>query len=95
MDTTLVLWIYIVLLVIGGIMGFVKGKSLISLVMALVFAIPLSLIAAGQLRVSHLEDILLVILLIVFGMRLAKTRKFMPAGLMLLLTVLVLVLHHL
>lgn len=95
MDTTLVLWIYIVLLVVGGVMGYVKGKSVVSLVMSLIFAIPLALIAAGRLRVDYLEDILLVLLLVVFGMRLAKTKKFMPGGLMLIATIIVLVLHHL
>ena len=94
MDTTIVLWIYIALLVAGGIMGYVKGKSPVSLVMSLAFAAPLALIAMGKLRVAHLEDILLVALVIVFGMRLAKTKKFMPGGLMLALTAVVLVLHH-
>jgi len=94
MDSTIVLWVYIVLLVVGGVMGFVKGKSKISLIMSLAFAIPLTVIALGKNRIAHLEDILLVVLLVVFGIRLAKTRKFMPAGLMLAATAIVLILHH-
>ena len=93
MNSNLVLWIYIVLLVIGGVMGFVKGKSRISLIMSLAFAIPLSLIAMGKLKVVHLEDILLAALLVVFGIRLVKTRKFMPGGLMVVATAVVLVLR--
>ena len=93
MNSNLVLWIYIVLLVIGGVMGFVKGKSRISLIMSLAFAIPLSLIAMGKLKVVHLEDILLAALLVVFGIRLVKTRKFMPGGLMVVATAVVLILR--
>ena len=37
----------------------------------------------------------LAALLVVFGLRLAKTKKFMPAGLMLLLTLVALALRHL
>ena len=41
-----------------------------------------------------IADVLMVILLIVFGMRLAKTKKFMPAGMMLIVTLAALVLRH-
>src|SRR5437868_2997629 len=33
-----VLWIYIALLVVGGLMGFIKGKSKISLISSVLFA---------------------------------------------------------
>jgi len=95
MHSDIILWLYIILLVVGGIMGFVKAKSRVSLIMALVFGVLLTLIAMRQLHVDYLEDILLVVLLIVFGIRLAKTKKFMPGGLMLIATVVVLVDHHL
>jgi uncharacterized membrane protein (UPF0136 family) len=95
MSSNLVLWIYIVLLVVGGIIGFVKAKSAVSLIMSVVFAAALSLVAAGILTVPHLADILLVALLVVFGIRLAKTRKFMPGGLMVVLTAVTLALLHL
>jgi uncharacterized membrane protein (UPF0136 family) len=39
-------------------------------------------------------DIILIVLLVFFGMRVAKTRKFMPMGLMTLSTVLALALRH-
>ena len=91
-----ILWIYIVLLVVGGLIGFVKAKSKISLYMSLGFAIALSLCALGILpRASCVTDGLLALLLIVFGMRFAKIKKFMPAGMMLLLTILALALQHL
>ncbi len=95
MNPNLILWIYIVLLVIGGIIGFVKGKSQVSLIMSVAFAAVLSLTAIGVLNVPHLVDLLLAALLVVFAIRLAKTRKFMPAGLMIVMTVLALALRHL
>ena len=90
-----ILWIYIVLLVSGGVMGWVKAKSRVSLIMSVAFAAVLCLCAAQVINVPHLVDILLVVLLVVFLIRLGKTKKFMPAGLMSLVTVLTLALRHL
>jgi uncharacterized membrane protein (UPF0136 family) len=89
-----VLWTYIVMLVVGGVIGMVKGRSLVSLVMSVAFAVPLSLCALRVLS-SNWTPWLLLALMIVFAVRLGKTRKFMPAGLMLILTVLALALPHL
>jgi uncharacterized membrane protein (UPF0136 family) len=89
-----ILWIYIVFLLIGGLFGYFKGKSKVSLIMSVAFAAALSLCAADIIFKSYVADILLVALLVVFSMRLAKTKKFMPAGLMLVVTVAALVLRH-
>lgn len=90
-----VLWVYIVLLVIGGLIGFFKAKSKVSLIMAVAFAAALSLCAAGIVSQSYVADLLLAALLVVFGMRLAKTKKFMPSGLMLVVTLVALALRRL
>jgi uncharacterized membrane protein (UPF0136 family) len=90
-----VLWIYIVLLVIGGLVGFLKAGSKVSLIMSACFAAALALCAAGIIFQAYMADILLAALLIVFALRLGKTRKFMPAGLMLILTIAALALRHL
>jgi uncharacterized membrane protein (UPF0136 family) len=82
-----ILWIYIILLVIGGLIGFFRGKSKISLIMSVGFAAALSMCAADIVFKPYMANILLVALLVVFGLRLAKTKKFMPAGLMLVITV--------
>lgn len=95
MNPKLILWIYIVLVVIGGIIGFVKAKSSISLVTSAAFAAALALCAVGIITPPWVPEVLLAVLLIVFAMRLAKTKKFMPAGLMLILTVLAFALRHL
>ncbi len=95
MTPIFILWIYIVLLVAGGLVGFLKAGSKMSLIMSLAFAIALSLCAIGVIRQNILADILLLVLLIFFGLRFAKGKKFMPAGLMTLLTVVALALRHL
>ena len=94
MSQNLILWIYIILLIAGGLVGFLKAGSKVSLIMSVIFGAILSLMAAGILVVPHLTDIVLALLLVVFGMRLAKTKKFVPGGLMLVLTTVVLGLRH-
>ena len=94
-----VLWIYIVLLVVGGLIGFFKAKSKVSLIMSVAFAAVLVLAAVPNLFDLNfrkgLANVLMAALLVVFGMRLAKTKKFMPAGLMLVVTIIALALRNL
>ena len=94
MNRNNVLWIYIILLVVGGLVGLLKGKSKVSLIMSVAFAVALSLCAADIIFKYYVADILLAVLLAVFAMRLVKTKKFMPAGLMLIITILALALRH-
>ena len=89
-----VLWIYIVLLVVGGLIGFLKAKSRVSLIMSVTFAALLSLAAAQIVFQPYVADILLAALLVVFALRLTKTKKFMPAGMMLVFTLAALALRH-
>lgn len=91
MTPNIVLWIYIALLVAGGLMGFLKAKSKMSLIMSLAFAVPLALCALEILKVNYLADALIGVLLVFFGMRFVKGRKFMPGGLMSIASVLALV----
>ena len=94
-----VLWIYIVLLVIGGLIGYFKAGSKPSLIASVSFAAALSLCAHGRVFQPHaadvLVDVLLAALLVVFALRLSKTKKFMPSGLMLVLTLVALALRNL
>ena len=95
----MVLWIYIVLLVVGGLIGFFKANSKVSLIMSCVFAAALVFAAVPRFLDDHfrqgLANVLMAVLLVVFAMRLAKTKKFMPSGLMLIVTVVALALRNL
>lgn len=82
-----ILWIYLVVLLAGGVLGFVKGKSRISLVMSLIFGVLIVLAALGRLGSVFAGDVILVVLTVVFAKRFQKTRKFMPSGIMTLLTI--------
>jgi uncharacterized membrane protein (UPF0136 family) len=90
----IVLWVYIVLLIAGGLFGFLKAGSKPSLIASLVFGALLSLCALNLIFQYYVADLLLVALLVIFGIRLSKTRKFMPSGLMVALTLVALVLRR-
>jgi uncharacterized membrane protein (UPF0136 family) len=90
----LVLWIYIALLVVGGLIGYFKAKSKVSLIMSVTFAALLMLAGKGIIFQTYVVEILLAALLVVFAVRLTKTKKFMPSGLMLILTLLALMLRY-
>ena len=79
------LWIYIVLLVIGGLIGFLKAKSKISLITSVAFGIVLGFCAADVWPIQVAWGILSFLALF-FLIRFLKTRKFMPGGMMTLLT---------
>src|SRR6266498_1957148 len=95
MNRTTVLWIYIVLLVAGGLVGFFKAGSKASLIASTSFAAALIFSAIGVILQPHAADIILAVLLVFFAMRLSKSKKFMPNGLMLVLTIATLALRHL
>jgi uncharacterized membrane protein (UPF0136 family) len=90
-----ILWIYIVLLLMGGMIGFFKAKSHVSLIMSVGFAVALIITTVlAQPTARELADILMAALLVVFTIRLVKTKKFMPSGLMLVITVVALALRN-
>ncbi len=97
-NATLILWIYIVLLFVGGLIGFLKAGSKISLITSACFAGILILCNVDLIFKRDVADMLstgvLVFLLVFFAFRLTKTKKFMPSGLMAVLTLATLVLLH-
>src|SRR6266702_6050576 len=95
MNRTTILWIYIVLLVVCGLVGFFKAGSKASLIASTAFAAALILSTLGVILQPHAADIILAVLLVFFAMRLGKSKKFMPNGLMLVLTLATLALRHL
>jgi uncharacterized membrane protein (UPF0136 family) len=94
-----VLWIYIVLLLVGGLIGFLKAGSRVSLITSAISAAALIITTIpglfGKGLAGALADIIMAALLVVFAIRLGKTKKFMPSGLMLVITVLALAFRHL
>jgi uncharacterized membrane protein (UPF0136 family) len=98
MSANTVLWIYIVLLLVGGLIGFFKAGSKVSLMTASVSAAVLILTTIPGLLdrrfANGLATAIMAALLVVFTIRLTKTRKFMPSGLLLVLTLAALVARH-
>ena len=93
--TPILVYVYAALVMLGGIFGFVKAKSLPSLIMGEIGG--LALIAAGY-ALGHalawglpLALVLSAGLLVFFSLRYSRTRAFMPGGLMAILSLLTLV----
>lgn len=85
------LTIYIVLLLVGGVMGWAKAGSKVSLITSVTFAVALGVCTYIPIKGGlTLALVLLGLLLVVFAVRYAKTRKFMPAGFMGIVTLAVL-----
>ena len=77
---------YGILVIVGGIIGYVQAQSKASLISGIISGLLLVTAGVMQLQGQGLGLILAIVvtiaLIIVFAIRLAKTRKFMPAGLM-------------
>jgi uncharacterized membrane protein (UPF0136 family) len=89
-----VLIVYAVLLIVGGVIGFVKARSRPSLIAGVGSGI-LALVAAW-ISETYSPDggyslalLLAVVLFVFFGYRASITRKFMPGGLLAVASVLV------
>ena len=87
----IILLIYCVLLVLGGLMGFIKAGSKASIIASSVFAAILLLFIFGVLPIEYTWTVV-AFLIVFFGMRFMKGKKFMPNGLMLVLSIVTLVL---
>lgn len=85
-----VLLLYAVLVITGGILGYTKAQSQPSLISGLVSGV--ALLLAWFITWQNYEAgialafWLAIALLVVFAVRFFKTRRFMPAGLMALLS---------
>jgi uncharacterized membrane protein (UPF0136 family) len=86
---------YGILAGVGGVLGYTKARSQTSLISGLISAI--LLVIAG---IAHQQNqdwgltlavVVTIALIVIFAVRFAKTRKFMPAGLMVIAGVLALI----
>ncbi len=91
MNHNIILWVYLVLLLVGGLIGLLKSGSKASMIASSLFGIPILLSALGILPEKVAVGVI-AFLLIFFGMKFAKGRKFMPAGFMSILSLISLLL---
>ncbi|HEY2154445.1 MAG TPA: TMEM14 family protein [Isosphaeraceae bacterium] len=89
-----VLIIYAVLLIVGGVIGFLKARSKASLIAGVVSGIVA--IIAVVISATYNEDggyslalLLATVLFVFFGYRASLSRKFMPGGLLAVASVVV------
>ncbi|MEM6597930.1 MAG: TMEM14 family protein [Cyanobacteria bacterium P01_D01_bin.36] len=83
--------IYGILSIVGGAIGYKQAGSQVSLISGFISGLLLLIsayllyggVAAGPLCAA----VVTLVLIVVFGIRLVKTRKFMPAGLMIIVGV--------
>ena len=77
---------YGLLSIVGGVMGYQKAGSQVSLISGVISGLLLLiggyLLLGGALSGLILSGVVSLLLVIVFVIRLIKTKKFMPAGLM-------------
>lgn len=84
------LMVYAILLFVGGFLGF-KAGSKISLIMGLISSVIIAgglyLINQGNVKQGYeVVAVMAVVLCISFGSRFVKTKKMMPSGMLLILS---------
>ena len=86
-------FVYAALILLGGIIGFIKAQSLPSLIMGGTFALLLALSAIGMLKNYLLGQFIALglstLLALFFSYRFFQTMNFMPAGLIAILSLVV------
>jgi uncharacterized membrane protein (UPF0136 family) len=86
---------YGMLAIVGGIIGYMQANSKVSLISGTISGLLLVIAAffklQGQGWAAILAAVVTAVLVVVFAVRFAKTRKFMPAGLMVILGIVTLV----
>ena len=92
---TIMTFIYAVLSIVGGVIGYQKAGSVQSMISGIIAGVLLIIgaisLMQGQVWGAWLAIAVTLLLVIVFVFRLVKTRRFMPAGLMVIVGVITLV----
>lgn len=92
MNDVVILWVYIVLLFLGGLMGFVKAGSKASLIASTIFAAVLALFALDILPFAY-NWLVLAFLAAFFAFRWGKSKKMMPNGVLVIISFLAILLQ--
>ena len=84
-NQAILVWVFGGLVILGGVMGFLKAKSKASLISGLVFGVLLVLcgyaIYEGRTVGLQAGALISLVLALIMGRRFLATKKFMPAGL--------------
>jgi len=89
-ETAIEIWLYGVIMILGGVLGYVKVHSKASLLSGV--GMGLALLAcgfgvwSGSAPSLVAAVVIAALLLVLFAVRLAKTRKLMPAGVLAVLS---------
>jgi uncharacterized membrane protein (UPF0136 family) len=89
-NTAILVWVYAALVAGGGVMGYLKARSKASLISGVGFGGLLGVAGFGvwQENTAALvaAAVMAALLVVLFAVRYAKTRRFMPLGLMAVLS---------
>ncbi len=89
-NTAIEIWVYGVIMILGGIMGFVKVGSKASLISGVGMGLALLASGYGVSRGSYdslvVAEVIAALLLVLFAIRFAKTRRIMPVGMLAILS---------
>ena len=90
-NTAIEIWVYGMIMILGGIAGFVKVGSKASLISGVGFGLVLLVSGFGVWQGSQNclvgAEIIALLLVVLFAIRYAKKRRFMPAGVLAILSV--------
>jgi uncharacterized membrane protein (UPF0136 family) len=89
-NTAIEVWVYGVIMILGGIAGFVRVGSKASLISGVGFGLVLLVAGFGVWRGSLnslvAAEVIALLLVVLFAIRYAKKRRFMPAGMLAILS---------
>ena len=94
-NMAILVWVYGTIVFVGGLIGWLKARSTPSLLSGLVFGVLLWLCGLGMWQGQRfgltVAGVLALVLALVMGTRFVKTKKFMPSGLVAVLSAVVFV----
>jgi uncharacterized membrane protein (UPF0136 family) len=93
--TAIIVWVYALMMAVGGVFGYLKVHSKASLISGLGFGLILLYtgyeVWNGSRENLWASAIIAALLMVIFAIRLVKTRRFMPGGMLALLSMVTLV----